>query len=135
MLDDYKKPFRPSNVFRIIRLGGGRHEMDWVRACKEDADSRKETASNFEYAGPLTEMVLMGNLAVRLQGLNRELEWNGENMKFKNISPNEKLKLITSHIYKKVDNQPSFKTNYEEVNAQEFANEMIKHTYRDGWGW
>ncbi len=135
LLDDYKKPLQTIERVPDHPLGGGRHEMDWVRACKEDADSRKETASNFDFAGPLTEMVLMGNLAVRLQGLNRELEWNGESMKFKNISPNEKLKLITSHIYKKVDNQPSFKTNYEEVNAQEFTNEMIKHTYRDGWGW
>jgi predicted dehydrogenase len=135
ILDDYKTP--PQVIERVPDhpLGGGRHEMDWVRASKESADSRKEASSNFEYAGPLTEMVLMGNLAIRLQGLNRELEWDGTEMKFKNIGKDEKLKLITSHVYKKVNKQPQFRTETQEVNAAEFAQEMIKHTYRKGWGW
>jgi hypothetical protein len=30
-------------------------------------------------------MVVMGVLGVRLQALNKELEWDGENMKFTNI--------------------------------------------------
>jgi hypothetical protein len=77
----------------------------------------------------------MGNLAIRLQGLTRELEWDGKSMAFKNIDPNENLKLVTSHIYKKENMQPSFKTNYLDVNALEFANEMIKHKYREGWKW
>lgn len=109
--------------------------MDWVRACKEDPASRKEASSNFDYAGPLTEMVVMGNLAIQLKGLNRELEWDGENMKFKNIGGDEKLNLIISHIYKKVDKQPQFRTERKEVNALEYANELIRHTYREGWGW
>jgi hypothetical protein len=135
LLDDYKKP--PQSLPRVPDhpLGGGRHEMDWVRACKEDADSRKEASANFDYSGPLTEMVLMGNLAVRLQGLNRELEWDGEKMEFKNISPNEELNLIVSHVYEKVDNSPRFNTDRKKVNALEFTKEMVKHTYRDGWGW
>jgi len=132
---DYKYPQQIFERIPLDPLGGGRHEMDWVRACKEDTSSRKEACSNFNYAGPLTEMVLMGNLSLRLQGLNRELEWDGENMTFSNISPNEKMKLITSHIYKKVDKKPRFLTERVEVNALEFANEMIKHTYREGWGW
>ena len=37
------------------------HEKDWVRACK----GGKPASSNFDYSGPLSEMVLMGNLAVR----------------------------------------------------------------------
>jgi predicted dehydrogenase len=135
LVGDYKTPPKTIERVKDHELGGGRHEMDWVRACKENADSRKEPCSNFDFAGPLTEMVLMGNLAIRLQGLNRELEWDGENMTFKNIDANEKLKLITSHIYKKENMQPSFKTNFMEVNATEFANEMIKHKYRDGWKW
>lgn len=135
ILDDYKTP--PKTIERIAnhKLGGGRHEMDWVRACKEDTDLRKETASNFDFAGPLTEMVLMGNLAIRLQGLRRELEWDGEIMKFKNISADENLKLILSHIYKKENMQPSFLTDRKEVNALEFASTLIKHNYREGWSW
>ena len=37
------------------------HEQDWVRACK----GGKPASSNFDFSGPLSEMVLMGNLAVR----------------------------------------------------------------------
>lgn len=135
ILDDYKRP--PRTIERIVdhKLGGGRHEMDWVRACKENAGSRKETASNFDFAGPLTEMVLMGNLSLRLQGLNRELEWDGERMEFRNIDSNETLKLIKSHIYKKENMSSSFKTDRVDVNALEFATELIKHNYREGWGW
>ncbi len=135
LVDDYKKP--PQVIDRVSDhpLGGGRHEMDWVRASKEDAGSRKEACSDFSYAGPLTEMVLMGNLAIRLQDLKRELEWDGKNMKFENINPQEKIRLINSHVYKKVNKQPQFRTDTEEVNALEFASEMIKHDYREGWGW
>ncbi len=135
ILDDYKTP--PKTIERVAqhKLGGGLHEMDWVRAARENKNSRKEACSNFEFAGPLTEMVLMGNLSVRLQGLKRELEWDGDNMKFKNIDANENLQLIKSHVYKKVNMKPSFKTDRMEVNALEFASELIKHNYREGWGW
>jgi len=71
--------------------------MDWVRACKENPDTRKETCSNFEFAGLLSEMVLMGNLAIRLQDLRRKLIWDGERMEFKNIGPGEKINIITTH--------------------------------------
>jgi hypothetical protein len=70
------------------------HEMDWVRACKESPDSRVETASPFKEAGPFNEMVVMGVLAVRLQGLNKELQWDGERMTFTNISANDTIKTV-----------------------------------------
>ena len=54
------------------------HEQDWIRARKENPQSRVQTSSDFSEAGPFNEMVVMGVLAVRLQGLNRELEWDGE---------------------------------------------------------
>ena len=56
------------------------HEMDWVRACKESPESRLMTKSDFSEAGPFNEMVVMGVLAVRLQGLNKTLVWDGEKM-------------------------------------------------------
>lgn len=135
IVDNFKTP--PQKFERIgdSPLGGGRHEMDWVRACKEDPDTRVEACSNFEYAGPLTEMVLMGNLSIRLQGLRRELEWDGENMKIRNINENEEIELIRSHIYEKVNLNPRFKTDKVKVNALEFASELIKHEYRKGWNW
>jgi hypothetical protein len=78
-------------------------------------------------------MVLMGTLALRLQGLERELEWDGERMEFNNIGAAESLKLVESHVYKKENMQPSFKIKRRDVNALEFASELIKHNYRKGW--
>ncbi len=67
----------PQTIDRIPGGQGG-HEKDWVRACK----GGKPASSNFDYSGPLSETVLMGNLAVRFP--NQPLIWDGENMKVKN---------------------------------------------------
>ncbi len=110
------------------------HEMDWVRACKEDASSRVITKSDFSEAGPFNEMVVMGVLAIRLQTLNKELYWDGDNMKFTNIDPNEQIKILVKDDFKIVDGDPKFNKIWTDpINAQEFANELIKHTYRQGW--
>ena len=53
----------------------GFHEQDWIRACKESPENRVEGTSNFAYSGPFNEMVLLGVLAIRLQGLNKKLMW------------------------------------------------------------
>jgi hypothetical protein len=110
------------------------HEMDWVRACKESPESRVETASPFREAGPFNEMVVMGVLAVRLQGLNKELEWDGENMSFTNISAKDTIKTVIEDGFEIHDGHPTFDKEWtEEMSAQEFAAELVKHTYRDGW--
>ena len=109
------------------------HEMDWVRACKENPATRVETASNFAEAGPFNEMVVMGVLGVRLQALNKELEWDGANMKFTNISDTDKFNMILSDDFKIEDGHPSFNKPSIEINAKSFAEELIKHNYRDGW--
>lgn len=54
------------------------HEADWLRACKGGAPA----SSNFEVAGPLSETVLVGNLAIRFPG--RRLAWDGERMQVTN---------------------------------------------------
>ncbi len=110
------------------------HQMDWVRACKENPESRTETASNFSIAGPLNEMVVMGVLAVRLQGLNQELEWDGENMRFTNIPTDATVKSVIKDDFIITDGHPTFdKTWTEAENAEAFAQELIKHTYHNGW--
>lgn len=111
----------------------GPHEQDWIRACKESPESRTEPVSNFSYAGPFNEMVLLGVLAIRLQGLNKALEWDGEKMQFTNISENEELKIMVSDDFRVIDGHPHFDKQYATFNALERANEYIKHTYRDGW--
>lgn len=110
------------------------HEMDWVRACKESPDNRVETASPFREAGPFNEMVVMGVLAVRLQGLNKELEWDGKNMKFTNINDSEKVRICIADNFSIHDGHPTFNKKWTNpMNASEFAQGLIKHTYRDGW--
>ena len=108
--------------------------MDWVRACKEDPEDRIPSASDFSEAGPFNEMVVMGVLAVRLQSLNRELEWDGENMRFTNIPDDATIRTVIKDGFNITDGHPTFnKTWTDPVNAQQFAQELIKHTYRDGW--
>ena len=53
------------------------HHNEWIRACK----GGPAAMSNFDYAGPFTEMVLLGNLAIRAQ---ERLEWDAQNMRVTN---------------------------------------------------
>ena len=55
----------------------GIHE-GWIRACK----GGQPASSNFDVSGPLTEIMLLGNLALRT---GRRLEWDGPNMKVTNV--------------------------------------------------
>jgi predicted dehydrogenase len=110
------------------------HEQDWIRACKEDAANRVPTASDFKEAGPFNEMVVMGVLAVRLQNLNKTLEWDGANMRFTNLTDEENIKIILENNFSIKDGHPTFDKIYTKpVPAKEFAAELIKHTYRPGY--
>jgi len=111
----------------------GIHEQDWIRACKESPDNRTEGTSNFAYSGPFNEMVLLGVLAIRLQSLNKALKWDGEKMRFTNISATEELKIISTDEFKVIDGHPTFNRKFAKFNALESANEYIRHTYRQGW--
>ncbi len=110
------------------------HEMDWVRAAKETPKSRVMTASDFSLSGPFNEMVVMGVLAVRLSTLNKELNWDGPNMKFTNITDEEKIKIVVEDKFSIHDGHPTFDKVYTDaVPAPKFAAELIKHTYRAPW--
>jgi hypothetical protein len=129
-----RKPNAPKTERRIEKAMQGGHEQDWVRACKESADSRVLSKSDFSEAGPFNEMVVMGVLAVRLQGLNKELEWNGEKMEFTNIGDDETLKICVEDAFSIHDGHPTFNKKWTDpMNAKQFANEMIKHNYRAGY--
>jgi hypothetical protein len=78
------KPPQPT-LPRNGRGDGGQKE-EWVRAIMEN---KPEIAySNFDFAGLLTETILLGNVAMRA---GKKLEWDGENMKFTNASDAEKF--------------------------------------------
>ena len=125
-----RKPQVP-NMCREITLS---HQQDWVRACKEDAATRVPSASDFSEAGPFNEMVVMGVVAVRLQGLNQELHWDGEKMEFTNIPADATIRSVIKDGFTIKDGHPTFKKTWTEpVNARKFAAELIKHNYREGW--
>ncbi len=73
---DFKAPPSPTT-----RPGGfdHYHHLEWVQAC---LGSGKKPGSNFDYAGPLTETVLLGNFAVRM---GQRIEWDAANMKCTNV--------------------------------------------------
>ena len=106
--------------------------MHFVNCCKNGG----KPASRFEYAGPFNEMVVMGNLAVRMQSLQKTLLWDNENMEVTNISPREKLvttKLLpfSEDIVTRRVERAAKKT--VEWNAKEMCEEWIKHSYQNGW--
>ena len=59
---------------KIPRAKGG-HYQDWLRACKGE---HPQALSNFDYAGPLTEFVLLGNVSLRV---GQKINWDTENLK------------------------------------------------------
>ncbi len=53
------------------------HYEEWIKACKEGTP----TTCSFDYSGPLTETVLLGNVAYRSGG---PIEWDAETLKVTN---------------------------------------------------
>ena len=92
------------------------HQILWTEACKAGFNSKEHKAltSSFDFAGPLTESVLMGNVAIRSYMLRnakadgrgfdypgrKKLMWDGKNMKITNLDD---------------------------------ANQFVKREYREGW--
>jgi predicted dehydrogenase len=54
------------------------HHKEWTQACKTGSPTR----SNFDFAGPLTEAVLLGSVCIRNGG--SKLVWDSENLKITN---------------------------------------------------
>jgi predicted dehydrogenase len=84
---------------RVLPRSPGHHK-EWISACK----GGEPAGSNFDWAGPLTEVVLLGNIALRMgqklyeKGL--KLYYDGPNMRITNLPE---------------------------------ANDYIRDRYRDGW--
>lgn len=125
---------RVPNAPKVRRRVELSHEQDWIRACKESPENRTPTSSDFSEAGPFNEMVVMGVMAVRLQSLNKELEWDGQNMEFTNISDDETFKIVIEDGFTIKDGHPTFAKKWTDpINAKQFSKELVNHTYREGW--
>ena len=69
-MKEYKQP-KPT----LPRSKG--HDRDWVDACKGGPPA----SGSFDYGGPLAELVLLGNVALRT---GQKLQWDAESMKATN---------------------------------------------------
>lgn len=105
-----KEKEMPKETIKRVTEG---HYLQWVNACREGYGKGK-TSSPFEYAGPFTESILMGNLAIR--------SWMMKNPKLKGWEDKYlgRKKLIWDAKNMKV-------TNFDE------ANQFVKREYRAGW--
>ena len=56
------------------------HWQQFVEACRGNG----QTAANFDYAGPLTESVLLGSVATRFP--KTTMQWDAKELKFTNVS-------------------------------------------------
>ena len=70
-MEAYERP--PKTLPRSIG-----HWKEWVEACKGGPPPR----SNFDFAGPLTEAVLLGTVSVRV---GKRLEWDAPNLRVTNV--------------------------------------------------
>lgn len=101
--------------YERVKDGAAGHYAQWVEGAIAGYDNAKLSAP-FELSGPLTETILMANLAIRVAdipkarvgrpgfdypGSNKVLRWDAQDMRI---------------------------TNYEE------ANQYVKRQYRNGWG-
>ena len=91
------------------------HNKAWTEACKAGFQSKEHKAltSSFDYSGPLTETVLMGNLAIRSYTLAKEKKDGGREFigRKKLLWDGEKMQI----------------TNFEG------ANQFVGREYREGW--
>ena len=73
----------PADKFKDVKLpnpGGNDHYLQFVEACRGNG----KTSAPFDYAGPLTESVLLGCLATRFP--KTTLEWDPIALKVTNVS-------------------------------------------------
>ncbi len=104
----------PQTVARV-KNGDDGHYAAWVEAAIAGYGSKeaKGLSSHFDIAGPLTESILMGNLAIRSYDIQKK---NGNNIDY----PGRNIKLLWDGENMKI-------TNFDE------ANQFVKRNYREGW--
>lgn len=63
---------------KLLRIPGEAHEMNWVDACK----GKQEASCPFEYAARLTEVMLLGVVALKA---GKKISYDGPNMRVTNL--------------------------------------------------
>ncbi len=104
----------PQTIARV-KDGEEGHYAAWVEASMAGYGSTKalNLSSHFDVAGPLTESILMGNLAIRCYDIRKKV---GEEIEY----PGRSIKLLWDGLNMKI-------TNFDD------ANQFVKRNYREGW--
>jgi predicted dehydrogenase len=104
----------PQTIARV-KDGEEGHYAAWVEAAMAGYGSTKaiNLSSHFDIAGPLTESILMGNLAIRCYDIRKKV---GEEIEY----PGRSIKLLWDGLNMKI-------TNFDD------ANQFVKRNYREGW--
>lgn len=71
-------PLKKYEDYSMPNISSLNHWKQFVDACLGEG----RTLANFDYAGPLTETVLLGGVATRFP--NQTLEWNAKRLRFRN---------------------------------------------------
>jgi predicted dehydrogenase len=105
-----KEKTMPKETLKRVPEG---HYVQWVNACI-DGYGKGQTSSPFEFAGPFTESILMGNIAIRT--------WMMQNPKLKGWGDKYlgRKKLLWDAKNMKI-------TNFDE------ANQFVTYPRREGW--
>lgn len=107
----------PQTIPRVEGAVEG-HYKQWVEAALAGygSEKAKNLSAPFSIAGPLTETVLMGNLAIRSYNIRKPSEENPNRFEY----PGRYMKFLWDGENMKI-------TNFDE------ANQFVKREYRDGW--
>ncbi|MBX2916248.1 MAG: Gfo/Idh/MocA family oxidoreductase [Cyclobacteriaceae bacterium] len=106
----------PQKYARVVGGSEPGHYLQWVDGCMAGY-GKTELSSDFEIAGPLTESILMGNLALRSFDIRKPRE-GGRPDQFD--YPGRYIKLLWDGPNMKI-------TNFDE------ANQFVKRNYREGY--
>ncbi|WP_145860212.1 Gfo/Idh/MocA family protein [Pedobacter suwonensis] len=106
------KDIKVAPKYARVPDGANGHYKQWVEAAIAGY-GKQEVSSPFEIAGPLTEALLMANLAIRSFDVQKTV--NG-----KTSYPGRYMKMLWDNDKMKV-------TNFDE------ANQFVKREYRKGW--
>jgi predicted dehydrogenase len=101
--------------YKRVPNGSGGHYNQWVEACQAGY-GKMELSSSFDIAGPLTEMILIGNLALRSYDIRKPRQGSSTQFDY----PGRGIKLVWDTASMKVK-------NFDD------ANQFVKREYRKGW--
>jgi predicted dehydrogenase len=102
-------------TIKRVPLGAEGHYAQWVEACIAGY-GKMEVSSPFDTAGPMTESILMGNLAIRSQDIRIPIADKPGQFNY----PGRNIKLLWDGANMKI-------TNFDAANA------FVKREYRSGW--